>query len=438
MATTDKNIVITPNIGQNSDPKIAFSGANTAVGAQTINLNVYPNDGGTISFEGSSGQLFSITNKLTGTLFSVNDVSGIPSIEVLDTGTIRLAQYGGNVGIGIAAPVTKLETYATVNSLQIVSSVRNDQAGSGVAAIGFNVSSSAAADTSAVKAGIGLIRQSPQGVGQINFYNRVTQDTSSFTASDIRGSISAGGIWSLGAAPGSESLRITPVASSVNYLEAKGAATGGNPNILATGSDTNVNFIVSTKGIGALYFQTNTNGSNQFIINHTASAVNQLSVTGGATGVAPVMSVTGSDTNIDITLTPKGTGKVNVGILSATGTISGTLKGVKVTLSGLGTLTTGTTTIDLATAQVFTATIPAANTITIAFSNAPAAGQSQVVLLRLTNAGSGTIVWPASTKFTGGTAPTLTASGVDVLGVYYDDTTTTYMVFVIGLNVKVP
>lgn len=110
----------------------------------------------------------------------------------------------------------------------------------------------------------------------------------------------------------------------------------------------------------------------------------------------------------------------------------------RVTVSALGTLTTGTTTIDLATAQVYTATITASNTITIAFSNAPSAGQSQIVLLRLTDAGGGTIVWPANTKFSAGTAPTLTASGVDVIGVYYDVTTTTYMVFVIGLDVKVP
>lgn len=115
-----------------------------------------------------------------------------------------------------------------------------------------------------------------------------------------------------------------------------------------------------------------------------------------------------------------------------------TLTGPRFVVSALGTLTTGTTTIDLATANSYSATITASNTITIAFSNAPSAGNSQVVLLRLTNAGSGTIVWPANTKFAGGTAPTLTASGVDVLGVYYDVTTTTYMVFVIGLDVKVP
>jgi hypothetical protein len=132
---------------------------------------------------------------------------------------------------------------------------------------------------------------------------------------------------------------------------------------------------------------------------------------------------------------------VVTGFVTETGTqtlSNKTLTGSKVTVSALGTLTTGTETIDLATAQVYTATITASDTITIAFSNAPSSGQSQVVLLRLTDAGGGTIVWPADTKFTAGTAPTLTASGVDVLGVYYDVTTTTYMVFVIGLDVKVP
>jgi len=57
-------------------------------------------DGGTLSFSGSAGQLFSISDTLTGTIFSVNDVSGIPSIEVDDDGTIRLAEYAGNVLIG--------------------------------------------------------------------------------------------------------------------------------------------------------------------------------------------------------------------------------------------------------------------------------------------------------------------------------------------------
>ena len=100
MANSDKNIIITPNIGGTADPKIVFSGADATTAAQNISLNVYPTSAGTLSFEGSAGQLFSITNNLTGTIFSVNDISGIPSIEVDDDGTVRLAEFSGNVLIG--------------------------------------------------------------------------------------------------------------------------------------------------------------------------------------------------------------------------------------------------------------------------------------------------------------------------------------------------
>lgn len=100
MALSDKDIIITPNRGQSADPRIEFRGADASSGPNTISLNVYPTDNGTLSFEGSAGQLFSVTNSLTGTIFSANDVSGVPSIEVLDTGLIKLGQYAGNVLIG--------------------------------------------------------------------------------------------------------------------------------------------------------------------------------------------------------------------------------------------------------------------------------------------------------------------------------------------------
>jgi hypothetical protein len=58
----------------------------------------YTINNGTLSWEGSAGQLFSITNNLTsGSIFSVNDVSGLPSIDVDADGTIKLAPYGGTV-----------------------------------------------------------------------------------------------------------------------------------------------------------------------------------------------------------------------------------------------------------------------------------------------------------------------------------------------------
>jgi len=44
----------------------------------------------------------------------------------------------------------------------------------------------------------------------------------------------------------------------------------------------------------------------------TASAVNEVTVTNAATSNAPEISATGDDSNIDLKLTPKGTGKLNL------------------------------------------------------------------------------------------------------------------------------
>ena len=57
-------------------------------------------DNGVLSFSGTSGQLFSIADSMTGTIFSVNDISGVPSIEVFDSGKIQLAETFGNVLVG--------------------------------------------------------------------------------------------------------------------------------------------------------------------------------------------------------------------------------------------------------------------------------------------------------------------------------------------------
>ena len=46
---------------------------------------------------------------MSGTIFSVNDISGIPSIEVNSNGNISLAEFSGNVGIGTSNPAVTLD-----------------------------------------------------------------------------------------------------------------------------------------------------------------------------------------------------------------------------------------------------------------------------------------------------------------------------------------
>ena len=87
MAIADKNILITPNTSGilGNQPNVVFTAADSSIGdSAAITLTARPENTGTLSFTGSAGQLFSITNDLSGTIFSVNDVSGIPSLEIDD------------------------------------------------------------------------------------------------------------------------------------------------------------------------------------------------------------------------------------------------------------------------------------------------------------------------------------------------------------------
>lgn len=102
MANSDKNIRIQPNRNSTLFPKITFTGQSN----NPITLNVL--DDNSISFEGSAGQLFSINNNLSsGYIFSVNDISGLPSFRINADGTVGIAEFFGNVGIGITNPSYK-------------------------------------------------------------------------------------------------------------------------------------------------------------------------------------------------------------------------------------------------------------------------------------------------------------------------------------------
>ena len=71
-----------------SDGNVAIKGTGVAVGETVLDI------------QGSQGQLFSVANSLSGDLFSVSDVSGVPIFNVNSSG---LSNFDGNVLVGKTA-----------------------------------------------------------------------------------------------------------------------------------------------------------------------------------------------------------------------------------------------------------------------------------------------------------------------------------------------
>ena len=77
-----------------------------------------------LDIQGSQGQLFSVTDDLTGTLFSVNDISGIPILSVDSDDTVTMGTFGENtlvvtgsrVGVLNSSPTTALHVAGQVSS----------------------------------------------------------------------------------------------------------------------------------------------------------------------------------------------------------------------------------------------------------------------------------------------------------------------------------
>ena len=97
-------------IGQTGDP---------------IFLSVFEDN--SIVFEGSQGQLFSITPNLsTGYIWAVNDISGIPLLRANANGNVYFSEFGGLVGLGHTNPAYKFHfrgsaAFATTNGASAVS-----------------------------------------------------------------------------------------------------------------------------------------------------------------------------------------------------------------------------------------------------------------------------------------------------------------------------
>ena len=105
------------------------------------------------------------------------------------------------------------------------------------------------------------------------------------------------------------------------------------------------------------------------------------------------------------------------------------------TVNAIGDTGGGSDAIDVSAGNVVTATVSSAEQ-TFTFTNPSATGRACSFTLHLTNGGSQTVNWPGAVDWIGGSAPTLTASGLDVLVFTTVDAGTTWLGFLAGADVS--
>jgi len=133
-------------------------------------------------------------------------------------------------------------------------------------------------------------------------------------------------------------------ANTVNWLDNTVTAdlSGDSSPQLGGNLDTNSHNII----IDDAHYISDENNNEQIIFQTTASAVNELEITNGATGDGPILGASG-ETNVDLHIKPKGSGKTVIGsagasaYLTTSGTYDLVLDTNKGTNSGNITITDG-------------------------------------------------------------------------------------------------
>ena len=122
-----------------------------------------------------------------------------------------------------------------------------------------------------------------------------------------------------------DSVTVAPGAVKLVYATAN---DGTNPDIddcgfiTASSTDTLTNKTLTAPKFADGGFIADANGNESVVFGTTSSAVNEVKITNAATGNDPLIAANGGDTNIDLAISPKGSGELVIGTGSATGAIT--------------------------------------------------------------------------------------------------------------------
>ena len=193
------------------------------------------------------------------------------------------------------------------------------------------------------------------------------------------------------------------------------AGTGITCETTADGTVTIASTVTDTNTMGSGFTVSATTDSNAT----TITQGDDLMFTAG-TGITTETTADGT-----VTIASTITGGIASLVADTTPQLGGALDGQdntvsKINLKDYGIVTNavggggGTLAIDLTAGNSVTATVETSTT-TFTFSNPTASDELCIFSLVLTNGGSQTVVFPASVDWEGGSAPSLTTSGTDIL-----------------------
>lgn len=239
--------------------------------------------------------------------------NGVEVLRATGTGTVTLGGAPGAHAFSVATPAS------TVNGLTVTGAATGGrvsaQAQGGDANIGLDVAGKGTGSvTMQVNGANGLVVTNPaSAVNNIQVTGAAAAGTPQLSAqgadTNIPVQLAAKGTGAVQLMTrGTLGLELSAPGTPVNSLRVNAATTGGRIGAVAQGADTNVGIDVQGKGTGTVALRVN--NANAVVATNPASAVNNVQLSGSATGTAPQISAQGTDTNIALQLAGKGTGAV--------------------------------------------------------------------------------------------------------------------------------
>lgn len=157
------------------------SGTVTAAIVSPLGTNVKWDNGFVISDNSVTTGMF-----LGATSGAAANVASVPlyfrGYNGASASVLAFMNIATNQRFRITTPSNIVESYASINGTAYNFIARNDNGGSPLASIGFDVTTGG--ETTVPKGGVGFIRQNSQGAGLLGLFNRISTDTNGFGLSD--------------------------------------------------------------------------------------------------------------------------------------------------------------------------------------------------------------------------------------------------------------